>query len=303
VRVKSVGKSRYQDGKSLNFNVGASFGLNYGESISRSFSIAPLKWIKKIASTIKGNTGVVITGALDGFSSSTSGSTSNGYGQGSSITSGTYLAMQRAKMNIKFNTVEKCVSIRLNEFFINKTKLLLKLKPFLAEEKLGQAITEGLFICSGKDEEVNRYYPEKYYYFTQHFVEGDMLDKGDLRNHPWLLALRGERDYVTFINKLRTSRGKIKSRGMNVDLFGLSKYKYAIDGGVRWFFNSNSDIQDSYLAKDVDLANDPLDQLLKVYEQVVPTFPGIYSMRPKLPEFEDQDQYEALPSEGMNLAP
>ncbi len=303
LRVKEIGDYHYQDGQTLNFNIYSGFNLNYGETISRGVSINPLKWIKQIGSMVGGMVGGTVGSTIAGnalgvindtITFTTNGSTSNGYTLGSSVSSGIYLAMQQAQLGIKFNVVEKCASIRFNSFFLEKSDVIKKLENNLDENRLHKAVTEGIFICKGEDEQINEYYSEKYYYFTQNISDTDLLDHDDLQNYPWLLALRGERDYVNFVSLIKGSRNQVSAREMQTDLFGIAKHKYKIDGGVKWYFDNRKEIEASYIAKDSNLANDPIDQLTKTYEQVAPTFPGIYTMGP---DFNQENKTEEIESD------
>jgi hypothetical protein len=57
---------------------------------------------------------------------------------------------------------------------------------------LSHLVNRGIMVCDGTEQRPEKgiKMPESYYYFTQHFTEGDMLDQADLLNHPWLLQLR-----------------------------------------------------------------------------------------------------------------
>ncbi|MEO0337325.1 MAG: hypothetical protein AAF202_13095, partial [Pseudomonadota bacterium] len=85
---------------------------------------------------------------------------------------------------------------------------------------------------------------ENWYYVTQHFTAGDMLDEVNLLNHVWLLALRGDRDYNKFIHSLQAR--PIDSKGEVIP--GNAMYNY------------------------------PLYRLGKIYDQVTPSFPGIFTL-------------------------
>jgi hypothetical protein len=53
---------------------------------------------------------------------------------------------------------------------------------------------------------------ERYYSFAQMPMDETQLDRGDLKNHPWLASLRGRRDYATFLYFLEAK----KSSSLNV---------------------------------------------------------------------------------------
>ena len=115
-----------------------------------------------------------------------------------------------------------------------------------------QILRRGFMVCEGATRSNNqpRRVEEMYFYFTQHFTEGDMLDQADLYNHPWLLGMRGMRDFVTFVNKIRAQ-----------ELVGLDGFLSGVSGGTpprakAW----------------------ALDQMSQVYKNTLPSFPGFYSV-------------------------
>ena len=113
-----------------------------------------------------------------------------------------------------------------------------------------------------------------------------MLDSGDLLNHPWLLSLRGERDYANFVNLLKNPfNGNLEYEKADEDLFGFNKYKYSGDKAMSWYYDRSDLMDSSERAKNTDLAALPLDHLIYAYNQVVPSYPGIYTVTPKRLDF------------------
>ena len=110
---------------------------------------------------------------------------------------------------------------------------------------LHKALTRGFMVCNGEPTEEPEKVRESYYYVTQHFTAGDMLDDVNLLNHVWMLALRGKRDFNTFISIMNAK--KIDSKGEVIE--GDEIYDYS------------------------------LSRLGRVYDQVIPTFPGMYSVQ------------------------
>lgn len=278
-RVEELGDYHFKGGKSMNFSVNASFGLSFGESLSRSFSIDPLGWLKSLGSKV-----------IDTFSGvfkvGTSASTSNGYSEGSSVGTGTFLAMQEVKIDMNIKKSEKCVSIRMKTDFLSDINFMKSYFKGLDNKTRADIATRGIMLCSGDLEESKEMVTEKYYYFTQHFTQGDMLDSGDMLNHPWLLSLRGERDYASFVNLLKNPfDGKLKYEKAEDDLFGFNKYKYAGDGMTKWYYDKPDLMQSSERAKNTDLGALPLDHLVYAYNQVMPSYPGIYTVAPKRLDF------------------
>jgi hypothetical protein len=135
---------------------------------------------------------------------------------------------------------------------------------------------QGIMICSGRPQR-GRPLPvkEKYYYMTQHFTEGDMLDTADLHNHPWLLQLRGFRDFQAFTATIGAREVFYDSNDwaslvFNQTLTDMTSFNLQgsqVDNLRPEFevVNQESDI------------NWPLNELSRTYFEVLPTFPGLYT--------------------------
>jgi hypothetical protein len=261
---------RFKGGKSLNFNVGSSFSLNFGESLSTSMSTTfdPKDLVAKIPVV-----GKFLGGVLGVFSikQGNSASQSRSLGLGTSVNSGTYLAMQRAAMDLYFDEYEPCMEIRMRTKHL-ATGTMLRLINHLPEDKRYQAATRGLFICTGDKVRERVPFQENYYYFTQHFTEGDMLDNGDLLNHPWLLALRGERSYSHFIELIQATP-QTDRRSRDFDLRWLPNHM------LKHYLDHGDDVMN--IPGSVNLGDRPLDQLIEAYNMMPPTFPGLYTVRPQ----------------------
>ncbi len=128
-------------------------------------------------------------------------------------------------------------------------------------DRINAVFTRGIFVCDGvhsKTEElkdgtvkIGKDIEELYFYFTQHFTEGDMLDQADLYNHPWLLSLRGLRDFSAFVQLIRAQ-----------EVAGLRNFVDTLVGknpksdGPAW----------------------ALDHMANVYKSILPSFPGLYTV-------------------------
>lgn len=274
LRPNRVEGYRFKGGKSLNFNVGASFSLGFGESMSTNISSSfdPLDILESLPVV-----GKFIGGVLGVFSvkQGSSASQSRNIGIGTSVSSGTYLAMQKASMDLYFNEYEHCVEIRAKREFLadRETVNFVKLLP---EEKRVDALSRGLFLCSGEKSREPVPFQEQYYYFTQHFTEGDMLDNGDLLNHPWLLALRGERNYAHFINLIQATP-QTDRRGRDFDLRWLPNQM------LQPYLDHAEEVMN--VPDEVSLGERPLDQMIEAYNLMPPTFPGLYMIRPSKLEY------------------
>jgi hypothetical protein len=277
LRPSRVEGYRFRGGKSLNFNVGASFSLGFGESMSTSLgtSLDPLSLLESIPVI-----GKYIGGVLGIFSvkQSSSASASRNIGLGTSISSGTYLATQRAAMDLYFDKFEPCIEIRMNTNFFNNRNMKFFLTILPGNQQKVEAISRGLFICAGEEIRENVPFRENYYYFTQHFTEGDMLDNGDLLNHPWLLALRGERNYTHFINLIQATP-ETDRRNRDFDI------RWLPNNLITPFLNHSEEVMN--VPDSLELGERPLDQLIEAYHMMPPTFPGLYMMVPKRLNYPD----------------
>lgn len=171
--------------------------------------------------------------------------TSMSESDGTSISESTYLVAQIAKFRVRLDEYERCYAIGFTKEFLNALGVfgILNYDP----ERYGSA--RSLFVCEGTKIVEPRYVDEMYFYFTQHFTEGDMLDQADLYNHPWLLALRGYRDFGSFISLIRKQE--------SVSFWTMTK---------NWIWPQQ---------RKVDW---PLEHMRTVYKRITPSFPGFYTV-------------------------
>ncbi len=224
---------------------------------------------------------------------------SAGRTQGTTITAGTFLVSQQATFDIELGEYERCLVARIHPLVIKSflemgsgdSHPYLK-DAFLAEDRdlNGDGIIEenrgeeasdisknGIVICTGEPT-FERTLPvkEKYYYFTQHFTEGDMLDTADLHNHPWLLQLRGLRDFQAFTSTIGAREVH------NIDSNSWASDVMARTASDAASFELSGSQQDT-LRPEYEIANQssdinwPLEELSRTYFQVLPTFPGLYT--------------------------
>ena len=249
LRVNKTGSYEFRGGKQMNLNVGSSFSIGHSTSASIStgtegFDIMSAFPVGNIAKKMIKPLSVKF-GASESYSSS----------DGTSVSEQTYLVMQMANFVVDLASYERCFILTPHQDWLKKTKVMLA----HSRENLK---SNGVMICSGDivNDPVN--VMESYFYFTQHFTEGDMLDQYDLYNHPWLLALRGVRDFTNFAKLLRKQSDKndVKwSDGLNP--LNLLKSDYV-----------------SPTDKVVDKTGWPLDKMAETYRNVLPSFPGLYTL-------------------------
>ena len=270
IRVKKTGRYFSKGGKSQNLNVGNQFGLNHSQNFSDSWSGGYGMNAGQFLSRY--NVPMPTIGADYKISSSESNTVSDG----TSVNEQTFLVMQDAVMDIELLEYIKCTSIYINPRILNSQRsfalnyqnkmnhvIAQKINSQLKEGLITESekdekkkeyeleLTRGLFICDDANKKETPQQPlairEHYYYFTQHFTEGDMLDPADLYNHPWLIAIRGKTDVWRFLDRIKAQNATLSN---NFQPFG------PVVKGHGW----------------------PIQQLVSAYSGVIPSFPGIYTL-------------------------
>lgn len=245
-KVLQTGKYRYKGGKSLNLNVGANFTVNYNQALAWSQSFNPLGPLNGIP---------VVGSVLSPFALRIGHEETRSRGNGTSVSEQAFLVMQQATMDLELVNYERCLLLRPNPSLgeqlvmflpINRRNMSDEEKRFVLEA------TRGTMICKGAAEDKITPIRERYYYFTQHFTEGDQLDSSDIYNHPWLLALRGVRDFRAFAVLLKAVPAN-------------NKFEPVVKEEA-W----------------------SLQHMMNTYRGVHPTFPGLYTI---LEEAEEKPEY------------
>ncbi len=287
----------YRGGKSLNINLTTSFNLSSsnGIKISTGASYKPWEHVSGLIDNTLGRIpilGRVISNIVGSFTLTRANSRDESAGrtQGTNVSSGTFLVSQQATFDIELGEYERCMVARFHPAFVKD--FITESKSFLKNEFVAQDIDEnndgvveeysdinkqGIMICTGRpvsDETlpVN----EKYYYFTQHFTEGDMLDTADLHNHPWLLQLRGYRDFQVFTSMIGAREvGYIDNNRWVKDVMSRT-FSDAASFELQGSHEDNLSPELEIVNKASDI-NWPLDELGRTYFEVLPTFPGLYT--------------------------
>lgn len=255
-RIITPGAYRHISGKNMNINVGSETVIaNYKDTGTATSFGSNAAFIGLMAAGISKANPLVsaVVGAVGGFLAVAKSAT-KAYGvneaTASAISAATFLVVQKAEMEFTIETHEKCLISQFNSKFIstiNWRYMGLKEGLLTNDKNLTNTIGRGFMICDGERHETPEKVTENFYYFTQHFTAGDMLDQANLLNHVWLLALRGSPDYNNFIRILQAQKINSENEivGTTEDLY---EYQY------------------------------PLSHLDEVYQNVTPTFPGMYSV-------------------------
>ncbi len=226
-----------------NISVSDSNGFSWGEGIELQDTIGSIPIIGQLTKPLS-----LKVGASQGTSES----------NGTSISTQTYIVAQVAKMRIKLDQFEECYMFKFSNSFMDKLFNYSGDSNLREHMQLNRDVLTNpgrkLFVCSGDRNAEPRNVDELYFYFTQHFTEGDMLDQADLYNHPWLLGLRGQRDFATFLTLMRAQE--------------IVDWQHFIQKTV-------DNITGNAPVRDIKW---PLKHMAEVYRKTVPTFPGIYTV-------------------------
>ena len=248
-RIRRVtGNYNFKGGKSLNINIGDDFGLSHTQRANLS---GKFNFLGRLMSISTFGTTSIDKARVH----------SRSFSEGTKVSSQTFLVVQTAALDIELGEYEKCLIFRWKPQFLRPTTGWRSVLPWrhdpqkywsaastLTEDEKHRALLGGLMLCKGKVENEPIAVRERYYYMTQHFTDGDMLDPGDLYNHPWLLRLRGVRDFETFIQAVRAQHIEFIDKK---DQF----FTTPLHSSWQW----------------------PIKKLNETYRNVMPTFPGMYA--------------------------
>ena len=262
IKIHDIESSIESSGLAINFNISTSFNETAGQNKTNSISLYanPLKWLE-------GTFSKLLNGI--GFSVSTSRSSYKSKNSSIGASTGTYLSTQMKQIYIRPKKYESCRTIKINpdffnwdpDFFSSNLNIPYLVNKHYSGQEVFQRLTRGLVLCSGQIMEqpkntVNpKFFRETYYYTTQHFTEGDILDFSNLINHPWLLSVRGRNTFTSFIQQLDGRR-------------------------VVWDEKSQvwrePNLEDQ--REDFELGFYPVDRLSLAYASYIPSTPGFYTV-------------------------
>jgi len=248
LQVGKTGNYTFLGGLNLNVNVGENFSFSQSASWSARLDITD--FVGMGSSLTKASSLGVMSSALKpvgmGYGVSSSSS------EGTSVSESTYLVSQIARFSVDLLAYERCAVVRLSDQAVNSILEAWGGTVSRDDAKWNRILRRGYFVCEGNTRDSNppRRVDEMYFYFTQHFTEGDMLDQNDLYNHPWLLGLRGARDFTMFVKKARTQEA------VNLGEFVKHLVGMPTNRDMAW----------------------ALQHMYKLYRNVLPTFPGFYTV-------------------------
>jgi len=290
--VDTSGRYIYKDGKTVNYSVSTSFGLNNSMSVAKGNKYDPFETVDKLVSLgDQTRSGVFssLLGATFGmmnFAWSTNESLAQT--NGTSVSEGATLATQISTLDIELGKWEKCVVVHMDPKFYKDSMIYMTSSQdsFGANDPLLYNPDEdiaslGHLLCSGDEDSVDDLKPgmnekirvrEHYYYLTQIFNEGDMQDPQSLSNHPWMLTLRGARDFGMFQQALKVPEDNRVNWSS-----GFSLMKDDITSLVTGFTTPRYDQPDALLVAQSKEINQSLSLLSAAFMRALPTFPGMYT--------------------------
>ena len=265
----TVGGSVLLAAKALGVSGGVAAGGTaiLGLGTLASAPILPLVILAGVATTLVGSFEISRSHNIDENQSRNSGTT---------VSSGTFLVTQQATLDIELGEHERCLVVRFHPAFLHQLLKHEEISKYIIrdENEKDPFGALGIMICTGKREKRCLPVQEKYFYFTQHFTDGDMFDVADLHNHPWMLQLRGMRDYMAFTSLIGAREVQAdQNRWSDTSLSTLSD-AYALELNLSHKENKSTTFR--VVEKDSDI-NWTLNELGRVYFEKLPTFPGLYN--------------------------
>lgn len=276
----------YKDGKTLNYSVGTGFSTSHSFNVNRGYKLDPLEVIEKSVGNAAGLLGRFkpagngfssILGAASGMINFQWGSNeSQSVSDGVSVGENTNLAAQISTLDIELEKWEKCVVVRFEEQALAAQMVANLTNAIHNPSEDIQGL--GYFMCSGDEDTEDDQNPgdkvvvrERYFYLNQIFNEGDMQDSGALANHPWMLQVRGMRDFGRFEEVLKAPAADI---GWAAPWEFMSRDLYsAITLMSDQRHNDRSSME---VVNRADVAQ-ALTLMQNSFNSVLPTFPGMYT--------------------------
>ena len=254
-RILETGTYEHKEGKNMNLNVGYDFQVNDGKVLQTTAAFGVDTGLNtSVTGTLGFGAGGNSVGISAGISANATASKDvsktdlTEISKGSSVGAATFLVVQQATMEIELRKFEKCFTANLSPtifYDLAGEDLNLSEGKAVADSDITKILSKGLMVCDGEYNSRPEKVIENYYYITQHFTAGDMLDEGNLLNHIWLLPLRGAKDFNNFMRIVNAKQ--------------MDKNGEVIEEDERAIY--------------------PNVRLKKNYDQILPSFPGMYTVQ------------------------
>lgn len=278
VRVlENTNRSLYKDGQTLGYSTNVGFSTSHSMGVNRGYKVDPVSLIGKLAGAAGGVLGAV--GGLINFDWGVGESLS--VSDGVSVGEGVGLSAQVSTLDIELKSWEKCVVVRYDAEFITSAIDKHLSSNIFDPSKDIQGL--GYFMCSGdktsgkeiKTDDLNPGQPlrvrERYFYLTQNFDELGMQDPGSLANYPWMMQMRGLRDFGQFEKRLKAPQKDVNWTSpwslMSRDLYSAATL------GSEQRLNDRSSME---VVSREDVAKS-LQIMSHSFSNVLPAFPGMYT--------------------------
>lgn len=202
-------------GRDLDFQTGATIGFTQAKSVGWGFNAgwgsggitgelskigltlgkgAALSPFMKFITSAPGYLGIGVD-VSRGFRQS------NDTHAGFSVASGKVLHMEQKELRVTIKKYEDCAIVRVRPDFLARTSTLQVgwMDKFLGAGKGETLALRGVLICGGYVNTQPIAITERYYTIGAPIGEQNQLDPKDTTNLPWLVSIRGQRDFAYFM--------------------------------------------------------------------------------------------------------
>lgn len=230
LRVYEIGQQEALRSRQMGVTVGSdwSFGRSLSDSTSWSAGVSPLGLLampfSAALSAVPGFN--VISAIAGGMGASVGVSRSHTTGQsvseGYMFASGVNLNLRSLDMNLELKSTESCALVRVHRDFLARTRARLgRLAPGISAEQGLLMVSRGVMICTGHGNAEPVRFRESYHSFAHGSFDEVLADRGSLLNQPWLITLRGTRDYALllgFMSARKTAPSQVQEE---INVMGL----------------------------------------------------------------------------------
>ena len=269
-----IGRYFFRGGKSINFAISQGVAISHNLNVSNKYTLDPTNSIKDVLKNIPATRTVLaylssLMGGAIKFHEYTQNE-NNGTSDSATLATNAYLSMQAAELDLELLEYRRCMLVRWNEDFLSDV-LPDDIKIF--KEVIPKK--NNIFICGNKEDDPIAI-RENYYYITQHFTEGDLLDTANLLNNPWLLILRGYRDMIAFVRALYpSSKFSNEENPPNVIKLIMDDFERLTTPGRPIFVPASLKATNERGTSSQQL--EPWLIMSKAYRNVTPSFPGLFT--------------------------
>ena len=268
-----LGRYFFRGGKAINFAIGQNVAISHNLSVSNKYTLDPINSVKDVIKNLLSDIGGAVLGRVTSVffgafkAHEYSQTEANASVDNEGLATNAYLSMQAAELDLELLEYRRCMLVRWNEDFLSD---VLPDDTNIFIPKLNN-----IFICGNKENEPIAI-RENYYYITQHFTEGDLLDTANLLNNPWLLILRGYRDMIAFVRALYpSSEFSNEENPPNVIKLIGHDFDRLLTPRKPIFIPASLDANNGRNTYEEEL--EPWLTMSEAYRNVTPSFPGLFT--------------------------